>query len=266
MKPWLRYAGLALFFYISFLLATLPAAHAYALLKGQLAPLQLSDLEGTLWSGRAQQAAIGSYKLGELSWQFRPWALALGRIEGQWLARKDNGTASGLAARTFAGNVQLREVNATLPITDLGTLFNFGPAQPEGQLKAQLAYVRIDGTLSAAQGTLRWEAARLLSPHTVNLGTFAMRLETSDAAIKGTLLDQGGPLKAQGVLTIKPNGAYQFTGVFAPSGGAQSELSQALAWLGPAGADGKISVSWLGSLPGGAPPSSGRQAKLGLAK
>ncbi|MDA1107461.1 MAG: hypothetical protein O2845_03590 [Proteobacteria bacterium] len=50
----------------------------------------------------------------------------------------------------------------------------------------------------------------------------------------------GGPVQAQGVLALKSDGSYQFSGAF---GARDATLASALQAFGPAGADGKIALS-----------------------
>lgn len=252
MTSLLRYAGLGLLAYLIFLAATLPAAHAYPLLKERLAPLQLYGVQGTLWSGRASDADLKAYRLGRLNWQLNPWALLLGRLEIAWTARKENGTAQGRIARTLTGKVRISDLTADIPVSELGGLANLGQVRPDGVLRVKLSEVTMDGhLLVAAHGTLAWENARVLTSQAVALGNFILNIDTGAAGITGTLLDKGGPLKAQGVLTVKHEGSYQFSGAFTPQPGtAQVPVTQALGWLGAPGPDGKISVSWSGTLPG----------------
>lgn len=249
MKIGARYTLLGVFAYAISLLATLPAAQAYTLLQDRLlAPLRLSGLEGTLWSGRAAEAQFGAYRLGQTSWTLRPWALALGRLEAAWTARTETGRTQGIVARGLGGTT-LSEVNADLPITDLATWLAPGIAQQlDGRLKATLSDVRFDGTLSAARGTLSWDQAALNTPQAVALGGFTLTLSADPGGTKGTLLDRNSPLKAQGVLLLKPDGTYRYTGTLTPQPGSAA-LAQALTQFGTADANGTVTVAWSGQLP-----------------
>lgn len=262
MKSWLRYALLALVAYGIFLIATLPAAHAYDWFKNSLTPLRLYGLEGSVWSGRAQDAELsGYYRLGKVTWEAHPWTLLLGRIEASWAARDGLTDARGHVTRTLTGATRFTDVTGQFAVGELAPLFTALAAKPEGVLRARLDEIEIDGAVVAARGTLNWENAAFITPQPVTLGAFTMNIVTDNTGVKGTLLDKGGPLKAQGVLTLKPDGNYQFTGSFSAQPGAkQSELLQALSWLGAPGPDGKISVFWSGVWPGAAIKTQGSAA------
>jgi hypothetical protein len=70
--------------------------------------------------------------------------------------------------------------------------------------------------------------------------------------LRGQLADGGGPLAAEGVARLQPDGSYQFNGAFSarPGQPGASELAIGLNALGRPGADGKVRVSLAGRLPG----------------
>jgi len=255
MKSWRGYLGLGVLAYIIFSVATVPAARAYPLLKSSIAPLALYDLDGTLWSGRAGTADLGAYRLGSLSWQAHPWKMLLGRLEFAWTAAKDTAQGSGVATRSLTGKIHFSETNASVPVAELSALLPFFPLKPEGVLRIELSKIQIDDNIIvAADGTLDWENAAFLTPQPVKLGGLALTLATDDGGVKGTLLDKGGALQAQGVLRLKPDGSYQFTGTLASRDPQQPQIQQSLAFLGKPLPDGKVAVSWSGLLPFGKMP------------
>jgi len=82
VKRRLGYALLAVCAYLVFLIAQLPAAQLYGWLKPRAgAPLQLYQVSGSPWNGRAAAADIGKTRIEEPAWVLRPQALLLGRIE-----------------------------------------------------------------------------------------------------------------------------------------------------------------------------------------
>ncbi len=263
MKARWKYLGLGVLAYIIFLAATVPAARAYPLLKASIAPLALYDLDGTLWSGRARTADLGAYRLGALSWQAHPWKLLLGRVEFAWTAAKDTAQGSGVAARSLTGKFHLSETNASVPVAELSALLPFLPLKPEGVLRIKLRKMQIDDNIIvAADGILDWENAVFVTPQPVKLGSLALTLATEDSGVKGTLLDKGGALQAQGVLRLKPDGSYQFTGTLASRDPGQPQIQQSLAFLGRPLPDGKVAVSWSGMLPFGKTPVAVTTAQL----
>ncbi len=255
MKAWAGYVGLGLVAYLVFMAATFPAARAYPLLKDSLAPLSLDGVDGTIWSGRATTAGIGPYALGSLTWQAHPLKLLLGKLEFAWTSEKETAQSNGVMARGLGGTLYLSEMTANIPMAELGALVSVLPIKPAGMLRVKLGAVEIaDNNVLGADGMLTWENAALLMPQPVTLGSLAMTLDPIDSGgVKGTLLDKGGALQAQGVLMLKPDGTYQFSGTLASRDPGQPQIQQALAFLGQSLPDGKVAVTWSGTLPSARP-------------
>jgi hypothetical protein len=261
-KAWPRYLGLGVLAYLIFLVTTFPAVRAYPLLKDSLAPLALYDLEGTVWSGRARTAELGPYRMGALSWHSYPWKLLLGRLEFAWMSTEDAAKSHGVAARGLGGRLHLSEVNANLPVAELSAfLIPTLPLKSLGMLRIELNETDIgDNRILATDGVISLENVVFLTPQPVSLGSLTLTLSTVDTGIKGTLLDKGGALQAQGVLMLKPDGSYQFTGTLASRDRNQPQIQQALAFLGKPTADGKVAVNWSGKLPFGKVATAGATA------
>ncbi len=235
--------------YIVFLIMTAPAALSYAKLRPRIAPLNLSDVSGTLWSGHAGSLSYAALHLTDLNWSMHPFGLLLGRLE------------SGLTLNDSAlhGSVTLgRTLGGTLYLTDLDGEAELPALQASGLLKiilpitgqAQFALSRLrysDGKLIAAEGTIDVKHAETLVPQ-LALGDFHVQLETLQAGIKATLSDRGGALRAQGVAMISPDGRYQFNGTFSPRDPNQTNLLQYLRMMGPMGKDGRVSVNTNGHI------------------
>lgn len=248
----LRYILFAALMYGGFLLATFPAAQAYALFKQRLAPdarLVLEGVSGTVWSGRAQAALIGSQRLFALTWELRPWALLIGRLRVDWGFRDGDNFARGSVARGLGGTIYINDLDARLDVTKIAPLKDFLPLDLEGFIGVHVLEFEMKNFLvKAAEGTLAWHDAAITYMQKVTLGDLRVTVEPSAEGIKAILADGGGPLQAEGVLLLKPDGNYQFTGAFASRDATQRVLAQSLRFLGRPGADGKVKVTQSGSL------------------
>ncbi|MDO9371398.1 MAG: type II secretion system protein N [Gammaproteobacteria bacterium] len=245
-RAWINYGLLGLAAYVIFLLATVPAARVYPLLQTRLAPLTLYGLEGTLWQGRARTADIGAYRVGPFSWELHIGKLLLGRVEAE-VGFRGNGEGEAVIARTLGGEFRVRVANANVPVAETAAWLPPLVVSGGGHLVIRQAdMVLHGGRISAAQGSVLWREGVTPPQQSAPLGDLAMHFDTRDGVIKGTLLDKGGPVQAQGVLTLKADGAYQFSGTL---GARDATLAPALQAFGPAGADGKITLSYQGRYP-----------------
>lgn len=252
MKPattrrmWINLGLLGLAVYLIFLLATVPAARVYPLLQTRLAPLTLYGLEGTLWQGYARSADIGAYRVGPFSWEVHTAKLLLGRVEAQ-VSFRGNGEGEAVITRMLGGELRVRAVNANVPVAETAAWLPPLVVGGGGQLMIQQADMTLQGgRIGAAHGSLIWREGVTPAPLLAPLGDLALKLDTRNKVIHGTLLDKGGPVQAQGVLTLKADGNYQFSGALSARDAA---LAPALQTLGSAGADGKITLSYQGRYP-----------------
>jgi len=251
-----RYVLIGLLAYVVFLLVQFPADRAYAWWKagpGAQQPVVLSGLSGTVWQGRAQRARIDGQHLQGLAWHFKPWTVLLGKLELDYEVRLHDGFMRGVMAADPQGAVSFEALEAKLPLAQL-SLPAITALRPSGVVNLNLQNVDWNGeALLSAQGRVVWSGAGISLLQPLQFGDLALTLETRDDTVIGELSDAGGPLQAEGLLTLKADGSYQFAGSFAAREGAQSPLGRALSALGRPGADGRIPVN-----------RSGRLADLGL--
>lgn len=235
--------------YLIFLIATVPAALVTSKLGPRFAPLAAYDVSGSLWCGHAGVVNYASLRLMNVDWSLHPLALLLGRVEAGWKLHDTSLEGSGTWGRTLGGSRYLSKLKTS---ADLQTLQNGGllriPLPVNGRVNFDIKSMHYSaGKLSAADGSIDVTHAVTLVP-ALTLGDFHLQLETQQAGVKATLSDRGGPLRAQGVAMINPDGSYQFTGNFSARDQSNANLQQYLRMMGPMGADGRVSVNSTGHL------------------
>lgn len=246
-----RYLLIGLLAYVIFLLVQFPADRAYAMWKagpGAQQKVVLGGLSGTVWRGSARQAQIDGQRLQGLEWRLKPWTVLFGRLSLDYEVRLDDGFARGSLAADSQGAMTFEALEAKLPLAQL-SFRALAALRPSGVVNLNLHDVDWNGqALLSAEGRVVWSGAGVNLFQPLQFGDLALTLETRNDAVVGQLSDAGGPLQADGLLTLKPDGSYQFSGSFAARDGAQSPLGRALKSLGRPGADGRIQVSQSGTL------------------
>ena len=239
------------FFYLGFLVITLPAEVAYAFVKKSVAPdapFMLRGISGSVWSGKANIAVISGQRVNSLSWSIQPWAILLGRMQVQLDFRDGDSFGRGNVARGFGGALYLSDIDARIALEKITALAKL-PLGLQGAIGLNLGQLEIENQMiTEAEGTIAWQSAAFSFPSQVNLGDLKLTLATQNNQIKADLVDGGGPLQAEGLLTIKQDGKYKFTGTFAARDKTQTTLTQSLRLLGRTGADGKIKVNKSGAI------------------
>ena len=262
MMAWtakLRYVIFGLLAYVVFLVLQFPAERAYGLWKsgpGAAQPVVLGELSGSVWSGAANVAVIGGQRLEALHWSLHPWRMLLGKLALDWGLKVPDGYATGELAADPGGGLALQRLEARLPLDQLSGIKALAALRPSGAVNLNLRDVQWDGkTLASADGRLVWSGAGINLFQPLEFGDLSLTLETGAEGVSGVLSDAGGPLQAEGLLSLKADGSYQFSGAFAVRGDGHAPLQQALRSMGRPGADGKVRVNY-----------SGQLAALGLAR
>lgn len=236
--------------YVIALIANFPAQRAYAHWQASehaSRDIALAGISGSVWSGRADVAVIHGQRLQSLQWTLRPWSLLTGQVGLNWRFQVDAGYGQGSTDLGLDGSVRFAALEARLPATLLAALARAGAVRPSGEVSLNLTDVHWDGhQLRSAEGRIAWHDAGVNIFKPIALGDLAVNVETKDEAVQGVLSDGGGPLSAEGLLTLSADGAYQFSGRFAARG--DKDLEQALRTMGRPGADGKVAVKQSGTL------------------
>lgn len=251
MKAKLRLILLVGFLYSVFLLVTFPASQAYALIKtyaGKDLPFSVAGLSGTVWSGKALSASVSGQRINSLSWTLHPLSLFTGNLCVSIDMRDGDNFARGSIARgLFGDSFGLSDFEANLSLPKLVSLAKI-PVDLNGNAALNLKELEIDNRLLVeADGTVLLQDTELVFPARMKLGNLKLVLATDGELVTGTLVDGGGPLQADGILTLGPDDKYKFTGSFSARDN-EPNLERNLKLLGRAGPDGKIKVSKSGSV------------------
>ena len=239
--------------YLLFLIFTFPASRAWLLVRsnGLVAAdvVQLAGISGSWWSGRASQAIIRGRQLYELSWSMKPLGLLTGKLKADVDFKPPEGTFSGVVGMG-TDTVVVSDVKARIPLQLANqTLSAFG-LQLGGSMNADFECLRFEEKmLTAAEGTLVWQDARISVPQELLLGDIRADLTNEEEQVMVRFADTGGPLIAEGVCSIKPDGSYTFNARLGVREGSQPELVDAVKVLGETGSDGKVTLNFSGKLP-----------------
>jgi general secretion pathway protein N len=251
VRPILRYGLIGVGAFVLFLIVQLPAARVYPVIaQKRPLPVQLYALGGTVWHGRADVATAGDLRVEDLSWQVRPFALALGRLETRLSFVLAGYRLHGTVGRRIGGPLYLHDVSARLPLSQIEPIFTRADMGLEGEIALELDEAEVvDHAISVLRGRFTVTNAAVGAPLNLALGSYVMDLTSEGGTVHGVLRDGGGPLRLEGVVTLKPDGSYQLTAKFAARDTNRPELIQTLNLVGTPGPGGTVTVSRTGRLP-----------------
>lgn len=240
--------------FLIFLIMLFPADRAYSLMKDNL-PVVLYDISGTVWSGRAGAAVLEKRVMRALNWSVRPWAVLLGRLDLDITFDSGDIKGDGTVGFSLAKKVRFADVHAQVPPSELQSLL--APKLPplvqlKGSVVLDAEKIIIDQTTHRAEhvkGTLLWRDASI-SGFKEPLGAFRVLFDTIDDTVVGIIGSEGsdGPVIAEGKVTLDKDGKYDVNIQLAARDRSRQDISQALSFLGQAGADGKVTIMQKGTL------------------
>lgn len=238
--------------YVVFLFATIPASFVYGQWKqnfgGDKVPVSLSNIDGSLWSGSAGKAVVQGHTFERVNWDISIPTLLLGIMEVDFDLAVTDGFAKGTAGYSFFGSAYFNGIEAWLPLPQIENLINASAFHPQGALDVKLANIKLDGdAIVSARGDVAWYGAAMTLFKQISLGDVQFAFEPHEDGIKGVIKDQGGPLRAEGILQLNPDKTYTFDGEFGTRG-QQPDLHAALTTMGRFDRDGKVKVSLKGNL------------------
>jgi general secretion pathway protein N len=242
-------AGLAvLVLAVAMLVWFMPARLAVWLLQSRLQGLQLGEVGGLLWQGRAGQVSIpGRAELGSVAWTLSRRAL-IGDIQLSLDVRQPQFQLQGRMHRLPGGVDEWRDVALHVDTALLG-LQPWLQAQPTGTLQMRIAQAQLQGDWPmqlAAAGT--WSHAALRTAQgSLALGDMAIRIDGQAGVLHASLDDDGhGPLRTAGRLSFSPLG-WDLAVDLKPRRNDPALLHW-LHTLAPSAADGHVQLRYRGGL------------------
>lgn len=228
------------------ILALFPARVAYQ----WFAPpgVQVSGLQGTIWSGSAVGGAVNGVYFRDLRWQFKPLRLMQGHLAYTIDLLPDGGFLAGDVGVGLGGDIHLNDLRGSIPLKLLA-----GPTGLRGlggTANADITRLHLsDGLPVEAVGNL--DVIGLLLPLVAPapLGTFrAEFLEDASGDIVGSVQDTGAVIELVGRIVLKENRAYEFLGRIAANADTPPQIRQQLQFLGTPNDRGQYELRLEGQL------------------
>ncbi len=239
----LLFAGLLTF--VAAFVALFPARVAYH----WFAPpaVQVSGLQGSIWSGSATEAAAAGVYLRDVKWRLHPLGLLTGKLAAHVEASPSSGFLEADVAAGLGGSIALSNVNGSLPLGDFAALARVPGLA--GNASVQFDELRVrDGLPVVATGTLA--VANLVAPMVDpgSIGGYRAEFFTDDNAVIASIEDVNGVFDLAGSLTISADRNYQFLGKVAATDATSEKLRGQLRFLGTPNERGQHDIRLEGQL------------------
>jgi general secretion pathway protein N len=232
------------------LLWFLPARWAMPWLEARLNGVQLQDVSGLVWNGRAGRVVTPKGEdLGTLQWQLsRQALLGSNRLHLELHGPRVDFVGSMRGRNATEATWMDVQMRLDLAVFANGPLVLGG--LPRGTLRLNAGNIQLRGGWPWSLDTrMHWQDAVLLMPsqESLPLGDLHGDLRAVNGVIEGHVQDAGhGPLRVDGRLQLSPLGR-RFMAVAAPRG-SHPALQRWLSSFGATGADGVTHIDYSGGL------------------
>lgn len=188
----------AFFLFAGTLIVELPASFVLAMLLPRNLAVEIGDIRGTVWHGKAMHVGWNDQTLGTITWTTRPAALLWGKFDA---ALRLSGEVNATGRLVLdSKQTSLVNVGIQIPASFLQDRRSTSLFRAQGLVFATSPLVRIaDDRIVAASGRFTWHEATLRSISNMTLGTLSAEfaLET-DRCIHGTMQSDDGHLSTRG--------------------------------------------------------------------
>ncbi len=203
---------------------------------------------GTIWRGEVTGLSLRGVRLGTLTWQVSAASfLTLSPALRFELAGPELRAQGAVETSLTADRIEATDVMLEAPAAWLQHVLQQPFLQLGGRLVAELRAVRFgDGLLRGLEGTTRWTDATVRGNIEAALGDLVIQWSDTGSGAVGALTDTGGPLGANGMVTIDAESYRVDVALRAPA--ADVPLRQALELFGRPDASGTVRLAVSGPM------------------
>jgi hypothetical protein len=252
----MRIARLVLLGVVCYLIAMVvlfPAAPVVDRIRPQLGPVALEGVSGRLFSGRVARVAstddLLPLEASNLRWRLAPTALLSGGGAKLTLDAY-GGETSALVKRSWAGNIEVQDLELTARAKELEPLLPAPIAAFDGDIAADVVTVLLENNLlTRFEGEITWSNAVLERPVAVRLGNIRITVvPNDDGTHAGTLNVSDGDVDGTGDFTLASNGDYTLNMQLTPAENAPADVVNNLRTIARADAQGRYTVNQSGNV------------------
>ncbi len=246
-----RYGLLGLGAFLLFLLLLAPASLITDRISARLPGFTAQTVEGTATDGIMQGLQWRGARIEKLGWDWRPLALATGRLGFRLDADDPDFKLTGDAAIGWDRQWRFRDLAGRALLDKLYALAGQPKLPLQGVVELNVRELRLNaaGRPTTANGVVHLRNLRTTLDQPLTLGDFVVEATPADpSGIQGKIQDDNGPLTLAGTFSLLPDGRYRFSGQAAVRDAGNQALRQALNLLGPPDGNGRWTLNFSGIL------------------
>ncbi len=237
------YLGLYAFLcYTLFLLATIPAQQIWQFIpQKNRAQLQISHIQGSLWSGKVDSLQLSNLPLGELDWKLNLLPLFLGQIALDMKIRGPLAELQSHITLSIDGSLQATDLSGRIPAESLNpyTL----PATLLGEISLSIQKFLFQASQKLQlEGEMRWRKASISMLQSVELGDVRLLAKADGNGSVIHINNEKSALGIEGTVKLDANGRYNVNLTLMNRDSGRKDIRSLLQMLGRADAAGKVYI------------------------
>lgn len=249
MKKVIAYSALLAISYFIALIAQIPAGYLYQQLVPKKMPVIITHLEGSLWSGQAQQLQYQDIKLGPIQWHINWQPLLSGKIGYHltWQMNKQKSSADITADQHQ--NIWIKDLQSQIPLTTLSPLLKSMGLKLSGSVYIDMPEIHIHARkLITASGLIETHPTNIHAQQEIKLGRMLIKVDNQKDNINAKLTSDSKIIDIRSNTRLKPSGQFRTTGSI-KSLNPQSPLNNMISMMGKPNKEGRINFVFSGRLP-----------------
>jgi len=215
--------------YLAFLLLSVPAAPVIGLFKDRL-PVTITNISGTLWSGKASIVITNKLILNNAQWSFLPSRMLLAKIAFDVDADLNNNPLQSRISAGMNGNLSIDDLSTQLSAVDIASMLVLPLGELSGEFLLKIKHATFQpGSVPTVDGAISWNGAAVTIAETASLGNVSILVSESDASpLTAYITNKGGQLALNGNLTTDETGLYTLRLSMKPNASASDNLINSL--------------------------------------
>lgn len=238
----------ALLSYLLFLLANIPAQQVWQFIPQQnRARLQISHIDGSLWSGQISNLKINRLSLGQLDWNLDLLPLFLGQIGLDTRIQGPLGKLQSHLILSTHGRLQITDLSGRMPAESLNpyTL----PATLGGDINLKIQKLLFQNKqILQMWGEMHWRNASISLMRTIELGDVRLRAKPEGDGSILHITNKKSALGIEGSIKLDAKGRYSVKLTLVNRDSNRKDIRALLHMLGHADATGKVHIQRQGQL------------------
>jgi hypothetical protein len=207
---------------------------------GWFAPAEvaISGIQGSVWHGRANEAAFNGIYVRDVEWGLNTLRLFTGQLSYSIEATPETGFLESDLSVGFSGILTLSELTAAMPLGLFAEVSGVRGLQGNVSLKFKRVEIT-DGLVTAANGTVQISNLKIPVVGRDSLGGYKAEFFTQNNGIAASIEDTDGVLDLAGSLEIRADRSFEFAAQVIAKPATPQSIRAQLQFLPPANARGQ---------------------------